>query len=105
MESKRINYVGFVLGIILLIPPLCSVFIFFTQLMGWDTSHSLNIFNSPIWSGRIDIDYFTNAHTVNDEHVLDGGGGGGGGFTSALPLYFGLMAIAGSILVSNSTKK
>jgi hypothetical protein len=30
------------------------------------------------------------------------GGGGGGGYSSALPLYFGLMAIAGAYLIKES---
>jgi hypothetical protein len=30
--------------------------------------------------------------------------GGGGGYTSALPFYFGLMAIAGAYLIKNKKK-
>jgi len=105
MESNRINYIGLVLGIILLVPPLISVFVFFTQIIGWNTS-LFGSLDSSIWTGNIDIDYFSSSHLdADDKRVAYGGGGGGGGFTSALPLYFGLMAIAGAILISNSTKK
>ncbi len=81
METKR-KQLELWLGIILLTPALISVLLFLAQLFDIDT---LNNFNFSNWVGNFS--------------------GEGGGFTSALPIYFGLMAIAGSLLISNSTKK
>ena len=81
METKR-KQLELWLGIILLTPPLISVLLFLAQLFDIQTLRHFNFSNA--WLGNIIS---------------------GGGYTSALPLYFGLMAIAGSLLISNSTKK
>ena len=70
-----------ILGWMLLAPPLISVFIFLAQL--FSESKMLRKFLYTIWTGE------------HGEH---------GGYTSALPLYFGLMAIAGAYLIKDSNK-
>ncbi len=74
-----------VIGYILLSPALISVVLFFYDLF----IGSLQLFNSlhVDWAG----DYRFS-------------GGGGAGYTSALPFYFGLMAIAGAYLIKDSKK-
>ena len=70
------------IGYILLLPTLISVPLFFIQLT---TRYNVfRVFNNTSWTGNI---------------FVDSGYGGGGGYSSTLPLYFGLMAIAGSILI------
>jgi hypothetical protein len=69
-----------ILGYILLSPALVSVLIFLTQL--FIDVDILDNFKFTMWTGRV---------FVNE--------GGGGGYTSALPFYFGLMAIAGAYLI------
>ena len=71
-----------VLGYILLIPPIYSVLIFIYQSFFDDISTFHHFWNNS-WTGA----YYE------------------GGFTSALPFYFGLMAIAGAILLSKSKSK
>ncbi len=75
------------LGCILLIPPLLSVFLFVLSVFSnHDRGYSSNTIQlghlGSIWSGA-----------------------GDGGWTSAAPLYLGLMAIAGAILISRSAKR
>jgi hypothetical protein len=75
-----------ILGWMLLTPPLVSVLLFFIALTGSDTLKKFDDFES--WTGS--INYYADA-------------GGGGGYTSALPLYFGLMAIAGAYLIKEKS--
>jgi hypothetical protein len=92
MEKIKRKYLELILGIILLMPPVLSVLFFTIQLIPerlkpgliktWDT---FSDFRYTAWTGNIL--------------------GDGGGFTSALPIYLGLMAIAGALLITNSTKK
>ncbi|MBL0258533.1 MAG: hypothetical protein IPQ03_13850 [Bacteroidetes bacterium] len=93
MENKQINKLQIILGVVLLIPPVMSVFFFLQQLfiryypeIGIQNYYHLQ----TVWTGAVDYNY--------DK-------GGGGGYTSALPLYFGLMAIAGALLIMNGNKK
>lgn len=88
-----------ILGYILLAPPLISVLFFLISVFSEydsDKNQVVQLGNlSPNWTGKIRIDYDT-----------DRGGGGGGGYMSAAPIYLGLMAIAGALLVSkNSNRK
>jgi hypothetical protein len=76
-----------IIGYILLTPSLISVLMFLTQLFK-ETELFKNLM-STLWTGSLDYGY-----------SLDSGGGGGG-YTSALPLYFGLMAIAGAYLIKD----
>jgi hypothetical protein len=78
----RIN-ISKIVGYVLLIPPFISIGIFLAQLFSEETLY-LEEFLSTIWTG----DYY----------------GEGGGFTSALPFYFGLMAIAGAYLIKDSNR-
>ena len=87
-ETKKRNRLELWVGIILLIPPILSVLFFILKLTGGDPLHTFDY--SSEWTG---------SYGYSDK------GGGGGGYTSALPFYFGLMAIAGALLISNSTKK
>jgi hypothetical protein len=73
-----------IIGYILLSPALVSVLIFFINVITGENYLSKLKY---VWTGSIKIDF---------EH-----GGGGGGFTSALPFYFGLMAIAGAYLIKD----
>jgi hypothetical protein len=83
-----------ILGYILLTPSLISVLMFLSQLFNKDNK-MFNIFMSTIWTGDIKFVYLyeTSSATL--------GQGGAGGYTSALPLYFGLMAIAGAYLIKD----
>lgn len=66
-----------IIGYILLSPALISVILFFISLL-------------------------TDADTLKGFNYLDewtGGYSDGGGYTSALPFYFGLMAISGAYLI------
>ena len=70
------------IGYVLLSPAILSVLLFVVDLV---TKEKLELFSNlhHIWRGT--VDYY--------------GEGGGGGYTSALPFYFGLMAIAGAYLI------
>jgi hypothetical protein len=72
-----------IIGYILLVPPLLSVLLFLAQLLSGDKL--LMKFIYTFWTGQLDLN-------------------NGGGFTSALPLYFGLMAIAGAYLIKDSKR-
>jgi hypothetical protein len=74
-----------IIGIILLIPPTLSVVLFLLNLLSRGNGDIVEMRNlSSNWSGNI---Y-----------------GPGGGFTSATPIYFGLMAIGGAILLRGTDK-
>jgi len=79
------NLIQKVIGYILLSPALISVLLFFAQLFSKD--RLLDKLLDSIWTG--------------DWNSI---GGGAGGYTSALPFYFGLMAIAGAYLIKDSKK-
>lgn len=73
-----------VFGILLLIPPALSVLLLLINLIDRNPGAIVELRNlSNNWTG----DYGYNST------------GGGGGYTSAAPIYFGLMAIAGAILL------
>jgi len=76
-----------IIGLILLTPPVVSVIMFFAGIFSKKSIYAKSILDNlhPIWSG----DWGSS------------GDGGGGGYTSALPLYFGLMAIAGAYLIKS----
>lgn len=88
---KKGNGIQKVLGYILLFPSVLSVFIFVAQLFNEDSL--LQQFKYSIWTGYLDLGFSKFE-----------GQRGGGGFTSALPFYFGLMAIAGAYLIKDSNK-
>ena len=77
-----------ILGIILLIPPVIGVLLFLLNLMVsgiGDIPEMRNL--SSEWTGT---------YASYD---------GGGGYTSAAPIYLGLMAIAGALLLKGTDKK
>ncbi len=91
MEKQKLPLEA-IIGYILLTPPILSV-IFFVLAILSQSKDKVIMFTNFIgtgWAGDWGADF---------EH------GGGGGFTSALPIYFGLMAIAGAYLIRNSRKE
>lgn len=72
-----------IIGYLLLTPSVISVFIFLIQLIS--KNDLLKHFLETSWTGEYNFS-------------LDGGGAG---YTSALPIYFGLMAIAGAYLIKD----
>lgn len=72
-----------IFGIILLIPPIIGVLLFLLNLFSDDLGKMSNL--SHAWTG----DW----------------GSSGGGYTSAAPIYLGLMAIAGALLLKGTDKK
>jgi hypothetical protein len=70
-----------IIGYILLSPAIISVLLFIISLLtGADTLRKFKYLDE--WTGNYS--------------------GQGGGYTSALPLYFGLMAISGAYLIKNN---
>lgn len=69
-----------ILGYILLAPAILSVLLFFYDLL---TKQRLQLFNN------LHIDWA-------------GSYSGDGGYSSSLPLYFGLLAIAGAYLIAKT---
>jgi hypothetical protein len=88
METNKRKPLELILGIILLIPPILSVPLFLLQFVKSDL---LKNFLGSSWTGAGSI-------------WESSGGGGGAAYTSALPFYFGLMAIAGVLLIVKSNK-
>lgn len=91
METKEKNNTGIklerVLGIILLIPPIVGIILFLLNLVNDDLGNILEMRNlSTVWVGKT-------------------GSSGEGGYTSATPIYLGLMAIAGALLLKGTDKK
>lgn len=76
------------IGFILVSPAVFSVFAFFVGMV-----IRIDVFDklSGDWMGHF--------------YVPSGESGGGGGATSALPIYFGLMAIAGVYLLKRPESK
>lgn len=73
-------------GIILLIPPIIGVILFLLNLVSNDPGNIPELRNlSNNWTGDYDSD--------------------GGGYTSSAPIYLGLMAIAGALLLKGTDKK
>jgi len=74
-----------IFGIALLVPPLIGVLLFLLSLLDKEAGAIPQLRNlSYAWTG-------------NDS-------GNGGGFTSAAPIYLGLMAIAGALLLKGTDK-
>lgn len=74
-----------IIGFILLSPPLVSVLLFVLNLLSNDLGKIVKMANlSSEWTGNYSSD--------------------GGGYTSAAPIYLGLMAIAGAYLLKGTDK-
>ena len=77
------------IGYILLFPPTLSVLLFTVNLLIRDSGNIVRMSNLSVnWTG----DYTTNGES-------------GAGFSSTIPIYFGLMAIAGVYLIKDSKKE
>lgn len=92
MEESKIKgkKIECVIGILFLIPPLLGVFAFVLCLFGCEWEFAMMKELSSNWTGSAFVDYSYD------------GGGGGAGYTSAAPIYLGLMALAGVWLVKDS---
>jgi hypothetical protein len=95
MEEKiKRKYLELILGLILLAPPVFSV-----------ASYSLNFVGIPIPLMR----FYSSAKDYPKDQGRDELNiffwFGRNNMNSQLPVYFGLMAIAGALLITNSTKK
>lgn len=84
------------LGLILLAPPLLSVLFFFISVL-----FSYNVLPSGI-RHIVRLDNLSSSWSGGIDYARDSGGGG---YTSAAPIYLGLMAIAGALLLKDSDKK
>lgn len=83
-----------IVGLLLLLPPLLSVFLFIFDLFCGPINDIVTMQNlSKNWTACISWEY-TGTNT-----------GAGAGATSATPIYLGLMAIAGSILLKKGSEK
>ena len=88
-QSKKIFKIEKIIGLLLLIPPVVSIFLFLFNLFSDDAGNIVKMSNlSSKWSGNFNY----------------ANGSGGGGYTSAAPIYLGLMAIAGALLLKGSDK-
>ena len=79
------NMIKLILGIILLLPALISVLGFLIQLLTEANILKNFVDDAGIWTGSLDYD----------------SDGGGGGYMSALPVYLGLMAISGAVIIAS----
>ena len=83
IKGKKIEAI---IALFLLIPPILGVISFVLCLFDNDGAFAKMSNLSSDWTG---------SYGYSDE-------GGGGGFTSAAPIYLGLMAIAGVLLLKDS---
>ncbi|MCF2502779.1 hypothetical protein L0663_05275 [Dyadobacter sp. CY107] len=86
-----------IIALILLFPPVLSVFLFTIELFINPSGGIFSLGNlGSHWTG----DYFSTEQL--DDDLLGSTVRGSGGYTSAAPIYLGLMAIAGAMLLKNS---
>lgn len=83
IKGKKIEAI---IALFLLIPPILGVISFVLCLFDNDGAFAKMSNLSSDWTGSYGYSYE----------------GGGGGFTSAAPIYLGLMAIAGVLLLKDS---
>ena len=82
------------LGLLFLVPPLIGVYLFLKTYAGKPVAIA-KFEDSFFWSGKIQW---------QQADFLEGQkGSGGGGYASPLPIYLGLMAIAGTLLITRKT--
>jgi hypothetical protein len=84
MNVKKQLDVSKIIGYILVTPPVISVLAFMIEIF-LDKNLLRNVVRRGVWSGFIDE-------------------AGQAGYTTALPFYFGLMAIAGAYLIKGSSR-
>jgi hypothetical protein len=95
MDKQQMRVIELIAGVILLIPALLSILLFMYAL-AFGHGEGSKIYpdlSYSIWSGYTEI------------HGNYSSGVGGGGYTSAFPIYCGLMAIAGAYLIKDSESK
>lgn len=89
MHNKKLTLMKNIqktIGLILLFPPVLSVLLFSINLLLKDSGDIVKMYNlSANWSGDMTE--------------------GGGGYSPTTPIYFGLMAIAGALLIKDADKK
>jgi hypothetical protein len=84
-QSKEAVRLERIIGIVLLLPPIFGVVLFFLNLLIYRVGSIPEMGNlSDNWTGN-----------YSD----------GGGYMSAAPIYLGLMAIAGALLLKGTDKK
>lgn len=83
------------IGFILLIPAIWSVMSFSLITVFGETLNDESEWKNPIIESRLQMEQF-GRHWVG---AYDSGDGGG--FTSSLPIYIGLMALAGAYLIKD----
>ena len=94
MKKEQSRVIELTAGVILIVPALLSVLLFMYAVFLGDGEGS-KIYpdlSYSIWTGYTEV-------------YRDGNGVGGGGYTSAFPIYCGLMAIAGAYLIKDSQEK
>lgn len=85
-----------IIGLILLIPPILSVFFFLLNVFGFGCEITQFEYLSGDWSGNLTVRY---APTYNSDA---GGFAGGAGYTSSLPFYLGFMGAVGAYLIKGT---
>jgi hypothetical protein len=95
MEKVKRKYLELCLGLILLIPPVYGVASFSLRFVGVNLplirTYSITDKDKNTASGK---DQIASYFWIGRENL-----------NSPIPIYFGLMAIAGALLINNSTKK
>lgn len=81
-----------IIGLILLLPPFIGVVLFIAALLG-KMPHYSGFDTGTFWTG--DLQSFGRGYD----------GSGGAGFTSPIPIYLGIMAIAGALLFSKDAPR
>ena len=80
-ENQTEPSISTVVGYILLLPPIAGVALFIYTLFG-EGAYLASFSKGSFWSGNYD----------------------NGGFSSTIPIYLGLMAIAGAYLIKDGKK-
>ena len=88
------------IGYALLIPALWSVVSFSLILTFGELLNDDNSYSSAFFEHRIQMEHFGSAWKGEYGFAYNDGGGGGG-YTSGMPFYFGLMALAGAYLIKD----
>lgn len=88
-----------IIGILLLIPPILSVFFFLLSVFGLDCDLIQFENLSEVWRGGYEVYY------APEYSSKAGGFAGGAGYTSSLPFYLGFMGAIGAYLIKDTDAK